>query len=115
MANVTACTRIPVIVEVNVQVVYEGHNCVYVEDDTPHILLIHHVLIPPLPLRNPSHKDRSSASEISGEFCKSERILLSWTKEDIVSPSAQVLGGPISDGEGLYKDLQYMYCDPYYY
>ena len=76
-------------------------------------MLIHHALI--TPLRNPSHNERPSASVISGEFCKSDRILLSWKKEDIVSPSAQVLGGPLSDGEGLYKELQYMYCDPYYY
>ena len=62
----------------------------------------------PLP-RNPSHNDRPSASDISGEFCKSERILLSWKKEDIVSPSAQVLGGPLSEGEELYKDLQFLY------
>ena len=65
--------------------------------------------------RNPSHNDRPSASDISGEFCKSERILLSWKKENIVSPSAQVLGGPLSDGEELYKDLQSIYNDPYYY
>ena len=65
--------------------------------------------------RNPSHNDRPSASDISGEFCKSERILLSWKKEDIVSPSAQVLGGPLSKGEKLYKDLQSIYNDPYYY
>ena len=56
--------------------------------------------------RNPSHNGRPSASDICGEFCKSERILLSWKKEDIVSPSAQVLGGPLSEGEELYKDLQ---------
>jgi hypothetical protein len=60
---------------------------------------------------NPSHNERPSASDISGEFCKSERILLSWKKEDIVSPSAQVLGGPLSDGEGLYKELQFSYSE----
>ena len=69
-----------------------------------------HVTTCPISMyRNYTPKDRPSAGDILGEFCKSERLLLSWKEEDIISSHSKVLGDPLSEGRGLYKDLQCKY------
>ena len=62
-------------------------------------------------LRNYTPRDRPSAEDILGDFCRSERQLLSWRKTDGNSSSSKTLGAPLSEGRELYRDLQCTYTN----
>lgn len=59
---------------------------------------------------NPDHSKRPTFSKICSYIDQSESILLHWSEMDLsISPLAHVLGVPLDEGKGLYKDLQGVY------
>ena len=60
---------------------------------------------------NPDSHKRPTANDISGQFCKSERFLLSRNEEENSSKWAGVLGAPLTEGKHLFEDLQFKYTN----